>query len=145
MTWRVFLSLNSKHRLSAHLSPNPSFPQRSRQNPTTRRLRITACSQVLKKLMMNSAIRNDGRLFGSQMNSHTGTKPAIDVAYQEGNGRHLSSHAAAGLADVNRARSLLSIGGRYGFARTVTVIEGIGSFQVRSDHDNHIHLGGRCF
>ena len=93
------------------------------------------------KLMVNSANRNDGALFGSHTNSHTGAKPAIDVAYQDSSGRNLSGHTAAGLADVSRAQSLLSIGARNGFTRSVTAIEGIGSFQVRQDHDNHIHLG----
>lgn len=93
------------------------------------------------KLMVNSAVQNNGALFGSHTATHTSAKPAIDVAYQDSSGRNLSGHTAAGLADVNRARSLLSIGGGYGFTRTVTNIEGIGSFQIRQDHDNHIHLG----
>lgn len=93
------------------------------------------------KLMVNGANKNDGSLFSPHGNSHTTARPAVDVAYQNSSGRNLSGPTAAGLADVNRARSLLSIGGRNGFTRTVTAIEGIGSFQIRQDHDNHIHLG----
>lgn len=94
-----------------------------------------------EKLMVNSPNRDDGALFSPHTNSHTGAKPAIDVAYHNSSGINLSGHGASKAADTGRARSLLATAGGYGFTRTVTNIQGIGSFQILANHDNHIHLG----